>query len=111
MVDITPHALANAIMGQLYDVLNNGDDTMPKSPDNFISWMTPAYPYDPSDFDFLVQGLAGVAPAGSDKLTQAQLDKALADDTIRLYQQAEQLARLVDFIPEVTRINNNQFAT
>ena len=111
MVDITPHALANAIMGQLYDVLNNGDATVPKSPDNFISWVTPAYPYDPSDFDFLVQGLTGVVPAGGDKLTQAQLDKALADDTIRLYQQAEQLARLVDFIPEVTRINNNQFAT
>lgn len=111
MANVTPHALANAIMGQLYDVLSNGDGTAPASPDNFISWVTPAYPYNPSDFDFLVQGLSGVAPAGGDKPTQAQIDKAEADDTLRLYNQAEQLARLVDFIPEVTTINNNQFAT
>jgi hypothetical protein len=110
MVDIAPHALANAIMGQLYDVLTNGDNTVPASPDNFISWVTPAYPYDPSDFDFLVNGLTGVVPAGSN-LTQAQINDAEAKDSIRLFNQAEQLARLVDFIPEVTKINNNQFAT
>jgi hypothetical protein len=110
MVDITPHALANAIMGQLYDVLTNGDNVAPKSSDNFISWVTPAYPYDPSDFDFLIDGLTGVVPAGSD-LTQAQISDAKAKDSVRLFNQAEQLARLVDFVPEVTTINNNQFAT
>jgi len=109
MVDITPHALASALMGQLYDVLTSGDNVAPKSPDNFISWLTPACPCDPSDFDFLVDGLAGVVRAGSN-LTRAQINDAKAKDSIRLFGQAEQLARLVDFIPEVTTINNNQFA-
>jgi hypothetical protein len=110
MVDITPHALANAIMGKLYDVLTNGDDTVPKSADNFISWVTPAYPYNPQDFAFLVQGLTGVVPAGSQNLTPDELEKLRAENTIQVYQQAEQLAQLVDFIPEVTQLNNNQFA-
>jgi hypothetical protein len=110
MVDITPHALANAVMGKLYDALTNGDDTVPASADNFISWVTPAYPFNPQDFDFLVQGLTGVVPAGGQKPTADELEKLLAEDTIKVYQQAEQLAQLVDFIPEVTQLNNNQFA-
>lgn len=110
MTDITPHVLANAVMGKLYDVLTNGDDTVPKSADNFFSWMTPGIPMDPSDFDFLVQGLTGVVPAGSDKLTPDQLNQLRAQDTNRVYMQAEQLARMFDFVPDVTKINNNQFA-
>jgi hypothetical protein len=110
MVDITPHALANAVMGKLYDALTTGDATVPPSADNFISWVTPAYPFCPNDFDFLVQGLTGVVPAGGQQPDPADLEKLLAEDTIRVYQQAEQLAQLVDFIPEVTQANNNQFA-
>ena len=111
MVDITPHALASAIMGKLYGVLTSGDDAVQKPADNFISWVTPAYPFHPHDFDFLVQGLSGVVPAGSRNLTEAELDGLRAEHTIRLYQQAEQLAQLVDFIPEVTQPGNSQFAT
>ncbi len=37
MADIAPSVLANAIMGKLYDVLTNGDETVPKSADNFFS--------------------------------------------------------------------------
>jgi hypothetical protein len=110
MVDITPHALANAVMGKLYDALTTGDGTVPPSADNFISWVTPAYPFMPPDFDFLVQGLTGVIPAGGRRPGPAELEKLLAQDTIRVYQQAEQFAQLVDFIPEVTQLNNNQFA-
>ena len=44
MADITPSVLSNAIMGKLYDVLTNGDATVPKSPDNFFSWETPGVP-------------------------------------------------------------------
>lgn len=111
MVDITPHALANAVMGKLYDVLTNGDGTVPASADNFVSCTMPGYPVQPQDFDFLVQGLTGVIPAGGQKPDPADLEKLLAEDTIRVYQQAEQLAQLVDFVPEVTQLNNNQFAT
>ena len=32
MVDITPHALANAVMGKLYDALTTGDGTVPRRP-------------------------------------------------------------------------------
>lgn len=110
MTDITPHVLANAVMGKLYDVLTNGDATVPKSADNFFSWFTPGLPMNPSDFDFLVQGLTGVVPAGTQNLTPDQLNALRAQNTTQVYMQAEQLARLVDFIPEVTQINNNQFA-
>src|SRR6059058_3593405 len=60
MPDVMPHEIANSIMGKLYDVLTNGDETVPKSEDNFFSWCTPGIPMDPSDFEFLQQGLTGV---------------------------------------------------
>ncbi|HEX8918553.1 MAG TPA: hypothetical protein VF898_08620 [Chloroflexota bacterium] len=138
MTDVTPHDLANAVMGQLYDVLTNGDDTVPKSVDNYFSWMTPGIPMDPSDFDFLTQGLTGVVkpqdvanlvvpvgagagaagapaaaggtPSGGQTLTSQQINELRAQDTNRVYMQAEMVARLVDFVPEVSKINNNQFA-
>jgi hypothetical protein len=123
-------------MGKLYDVLTNGDETVPKSADNFFSWCTPGIPVDPSDFQFLTQGFTGVvkkaavdtmlsatgaAPASSAGgasgaasptagLTPAQLDQLRASDTAQLYVQAEALSRIVDFIPDVARINNDQFA-
>ena len=51
-----PDVLCNAIMGELYDVLTNGDATVPKSSDNFFSWCTPGIPVDANDFRFLAQG-------------------------------------------------------
>jgi len=137
MPDITPSVLANAIMGKLYDVLTNGDATVPKSADNFFSWATPGIPVDPDDFQFLQQGFTGVVkPAaaqtllqtvgagegsqssGADgnstpqpALTDAQLAQLRAQDTAGLYQQAEFFARLVDFVPDVSRINNEHFTT
>jgi len=60
MPDVMPHEIANAIMGKLYDVLTSGDETVPKSTDNFFSWCTPGIPMDPSDFQFLQQGFTGV---------------------------------------------------
>ncbi|MGD0864461.1 MAG: hypothetical protein ABSA49_02775 [Rhizomicrobium sp.] len=72
MADITPSVLSNAIMGKLYDVLTNGDATVPKSPDNFFSWETPGVPVTPNDFAFLTQGFTGVVkPAAVQTLLQA----------------------------------------
>lgn len=134
MADITPSVLANAIMGKLYDVLTNGDATVPKSSDNFFSWCTPGIPVDDEDFRFLSQGLTGVvtpqaasnlaavsAAAGGTaggasttpakaQLTPDQLNQLRAQDVNAVYQQAEMLARIVDFVPDVTQINNAQFA-
>ncbi|MBV8054145.1 MAG: hypothetical protein JO071_02775, partial [Deltaproteobacteria bacterium] len=130
MANLSPSDVANAIMGKLYDVLTNGDETVPKSADNFFSWCTPGIPVDPSDFQFLTQGFTGVvkkeaastmlaaagggaAPAAGSPpagLTPTQLDQLRASDTAQLYVQAEAFSRLVDFVPDVTRINNDQFA-
>ena len=60
MALLEPSVLANAIMGKLYNVLTNGDDTVPKSDDNFFSWCTPGIPVEPSDLEYLTQGLTGV---------------------------------------------------
>ena len=137
MADVQPSALVNSVMGKLYDVIANGDDTVPKSEDNFFSWCSPGLPIDPEDFDFLRQGLTGVVkkkaieqiatqpelvPAGGEEaapapapsrgveLTPALLDQLRAEDTARLYVQAEALARLVDLVVDVTKGNNEQVA-
>src|ERR671912_627498 len=64
MAEVKPSALANSVMGKLYDVLTGGDETVPKSEDNFFTWCTPGIPVDPLDFEFLKQGLT--APATPD---------------------------------------------
>jgi hypothetical protein len=120
-------------MAKLYDVLTNGDETVPQSEDNFFSWATPGIPVEEADFNFLSQGLTGVVkkaaiaemvavgtggsavaeatPAvGTLELTPALLESLRAADTAALYMQAENFARLVDFIPDVTSATNEQFA-
>ncbi len=146
MATITqPDVLANAIMGKLYDVLTNGDATVPKSADNFFSWCTPGIPITPEDLRFLSQGLSGVvtpqaastlvsatsaggssgsstttavgsasgSASGSSGggLTPDQLNQLRASDTNQVYQQAEMLSRILDFVPDLTKMNNQQFAS
>jgi len=149
MTDVAPAALSNAIMGKLYDVLTNGDDTVPKSTNTFFSWLTPGMPFQEDDFDFLTQGLTGVVkrsdaeqlvvpgappapapsttspastgspvragsgtgqPAAGQVLTPELINQLRAQDAGRMMMQAEQLARLCDFVPDVTTINNKQFS-
>ena len=133
MPDIQPSVMANGVMAKLYDVLTNGDDTVPKSEDAFFSWMTPGVPMDPSEFAFLTQGFTGVVkkaavdtmraatdgtppasggatPTPPPALTQSQIDALMAQDAAQLLQQAENLSRLLDFIPDVTSSTNSQFA-
>src|SRR5204863_10124252 len=101
MPNVTPSMLANSIMGKIYDVLTNGDETVPKSQDNFFSWCTPGIPVTPDDFLFLTQGFTGVvkkpaaeamtaaaggggggatADGASTGLTPAQMDQLRASD-------------------------------
>ncbi|MGE5464800.1 MAG: hypothetical protein ACM3PS_15670 [Syntrophothermus sp.] len=135
MADVTPSVLANSIMGKLYDILTNGDATVPKSADNFFSWATPGIPLGADDLRFLTQGFTGVvtpaavqtllaaegasqpsaagaagATTPAPKLTEADLEKLRAQDTAGLYQQAEFFARLVDVVLDVAAINNEHFA-
>jgi hypothetical protein len=131
MAVVEPSVLANTIMGKLYNVLTNGDDTVPPSPDSFFSWCTPGIPVEPTDLEFLTQGLTGVVkktavdamqpsaaavsggaspPQTAPPLTPAQLDALMAQDTMRLYMQAENLSRLLDFVPDMAAGTNQQFA-
>lgn len=121
MADVLPSQLINSVMSKLYDVLTNGDDTVPASEDNFFSWCTPGIPVDAADFDFLTQGVTGVvrkaqadvvaapgdpADAAPRPLPTAELERLRAQDAVRLYLQEENFARLVDFIPDVTKAEN-----
>jgi hypothetical protein len=134
MALLEPSVLANTIMGKLYNVLTNGDDTVPASDDNFFSWCTPGIPIEPSDLEYLNQGLTGIVkqsavdalqptaakavaaaggaapPAPVPPLTPEQLNALRAEDTMRLYMQAENMARLLDFVPDVAAGTNGQFA-
>lgn len=127
MAEVKPSLLANTVMAKLFDVLTNGDDTVPASQDNFFSWCTPGIPVDPSDFEFLEQGLTGViktrniealppegVPSDSDAgqptgISAEALEQLRAQDANRMYMQAEGLARLVDFIPDAAKAHNEQF--
>lgn len=126
--DVLPSQLANSIMGKLYDVLTNGDDTVPKSEDNFFSWCTPGIPIKKEDFEFLTQGFTGVvkksalkafavagagagavpegAAAPQVELTPELINQLLAQDVGKLYAQAESFARLVDFVPDTSGIED-----
>ncbi len=131
-----PSAITNSIMANLYDILTNGDDTVPASEDNFFSWCL-GIPFAEEDFEFLSQGLTGVVKKsaldeirtttdgssaeqttdGSNPSTGSQLEltpellaQLRAQDTARLYMQAENFARLVDFVPDLASLNNEQFA-
>lgn len=128
MALLEPSVLANTIMSKLYNVLTNGDDTVPPSDDNFFSWCTPGIPIEPADLEYLTQGLTGVvkksavdamqpsaaaasgdAPPPPPPLTPEQLTELMAKDTTRLYMQAENMARLLDFVPDVAGGTNEQF--
>ena len=132
MSDVQPSQLVSSVVAKLYDILANGDDTVPKSEDNFFTWCSPGIPVEVEDFEFLSQGLTGVVkkkwineivtaggstPAPTEgstgsqvELTPAFLDQLRGEDTARLYMQAENFARLVDFVPDVARADNEQFA-
>jgi hypothetical protein len=125
MALVEPNVIANTVMAKLYNILTNGDDTVPKSEDNFFSWCTPGIPVMAEDFKFLSQGLTGVVkkaaldemrdqdasgnPTSQPELTPALLEGLRAQDTARLYMQAEEFARLVDFVPDLAEGTNNQF--
>jgi hypothetical protein len=128
MAAIEPSVMLNTVMGKLYNVLTNGDDSVPKSEDNFFSWATPGIPIEPTDFEFLSQGLTGVVkkaaidelhaatpgaggtPTPPVELTPAQLEGLRAQDASKLYMQAENFSRLVDFVPDLAATANNRFA-
>jgi len=123
MALVAPEVMLNSIMGKIYSVLTSGDDSVPKSEDNFFSWATPGIPVEAEDFRFLKQGFTGVvrkaavdamastAGTGQAELTPELLEQLRATDAAQLILQAESFARLVDFVPDLATTTNNQFAS
>jgi len=119
MANPMPNELMNTVVAKMYDIIVNGDGTtVPKSEDNFFSWASPGIPFDEADFEFLTQGLTGVIdpksllvknPDGTEstrQLTDAERNELLGQDTSRLYSAAESFARIVDFVPDASGIND-----
>lgn len=117
--NVIPSDLMNTLLGKLYDVIVNGDGkVVPKSDDNFFAWCSTGTPFDPQDFDFLTQGLTGVykpkiitnadGTQSTETLTEEQRQAEMAKDTSRMYQQAEQLARFVDIIPDTSGVDDTR---
>lgn len=133
--NILPSQLMQSILGKLYSVLTQGDDSVPASKDNFLSWCTPGIPINEEDLNFVSQGLTGVLkPTGDSatkeltpeekesqtgvskptevtatkELTASEKESLMAKDAVKLYTQAEAFARMVDFIPDINAGTNGQ---
>lgn len=114
---ILPSQLMQSVLGKLNQIITQGDGTVtPPSKDNFLSWCSPGIPITPQDLQFLTKGLTGVVTEAALKkdedgkpipLTDAERAQLRATDTAQLYMQAENLARLVDFIPDINEGTNS----
>lgn len=107
---VLPDQLMNSVLGKLYDTLTMGDENVPRSSNDFFSWCTPGIPYEEDQFDFLSQGFTAMIRKGdSDKLPEGMtLEQKMGQQTAELYLEAENLARLVDFIPSVSGVENGK---
>ena len=124
--------LMNALLGKVYAVLTTGGKEANQSEYNFFVWCTPGVVVKAEDFKFAEQGLTGVLkkPVSKttittkfpwvssisiqkgetkedSKLSEEEMDRLLAEDTHRMYAQAESFARLVDFIPDAAPGSGN----
>lgn len=114
--NMLPKDLMQSILGKLYQIITQGDGSVaPVSEDNFLSWCSPGIPITSKDLEFLSLGLTGVLKTTSlpkdDQgnpipLTDAEKASLRASSTAQLYMQAENLARLVDFIPDINAGTN-----
>lgn len=119
---VLPEKLMNSVLGKLYDILANGDgDVVAPSDDNYLAWLSVGMPYPAKEMDFLSEGLTGVyrkkrkisrnedgtTTNEQEELSQDELNQLLAQDSTRKYQQAENFARLADFIPDTAHVKGD----
>src|SRR5581483_11678849 len=81
----TLNDLGKTLLAQLYNIVTGGDEHIPPSPNNFLSWCQPGIPFEPVDFTFSAKGIGGGGTAEEDKL---------------LLQEAFNFAQVVDFVPD-----------
>lgn len=128
MAEVAPEVLMNSILGNINDVLLNGDgETIPRSDDHYLAFMSPGIPFLGESFDYAIEGFGGVTRKNTDI---EKLDKSvgpqkeenndegdeesngnesvdpgeLAADARRKYQNAEAFAALCDLVPDTSGI-------
>jgi hypothetical protein len=89
--------MMQSLLGKLYQVLNAGDNpSLPKPTSNFIAWCTPGIPWDEEDLEFIRKGVLG---------------GTTAQDIKESLNEAEDFARLVNLIPDVSGVYDQQQQT
>lgn len=117
MSDLKSPQLLNGFLGKLYDELTMGDDQVMRSANDFFSWITPGIPYSADNFDFQERGfvpthlgVSGTEDQNEDGEPQdvdlEKLKRELGAEKLRMYIQAEDLAYLMDFIPDASGISD-----
>lgn len=81
--------LANAVLGHLFDMLTAGDAELFEDRRHFFTWLTPAMPFLPAEWDFM-QSLTG--PTFEDSASRSHA--------------AWTFAQLVDFVPDLTGLQD-----
>lgn len=89
MPDQNKDELLTALLNKLVSILNGSDDTVAKSPDNYIAWCLPGIPFQPEDLQFAVKGISGKN----------------GDETKELVQNAAEFSRVVNAIPSSNVVN------
>jgi hypothetical protein len=89
-----------SLMNRLYTNLTDGEEGFVErnAQERFIAWCLPGIPMDPSELRFLRQNFQGQGATEQDKAT----------DTAQLIGQASRFARMIDFVPDVTGIFDEQ---
>ncbi|MEG4304518.1 hypothetical protein [Microcoleus sp. D3_18a_C4] len=86
--------LMKSLVAKIYQVLNAGDSTAPNRND-FISWCAPGLPIDAQDLEFISTGGLGTGGTSADRIRE-------------FLNEAEDFARLVNFIPNTSGIYDKE---
>lgn len=99
MAEVDPGELTTAAIAKLYGALTKADGVVPAPEDTFFCWSTSGLPLKPADLEALADSASRVrSTAGTD------------EDRARARRLAVDVARLLDFRPDPSSMNSDQFA-
>jgi len=78
-----------ALLNKIDSILNGSDETVPKSPDNYIAWCKPGIPFQPKDLQFAIKGINGKD----------------GDETRDLVRNAAEFSRVANAIPTSSTVD------